>query len=480
MKKHLCAIAAFTVFLAGCGPTYVVQSPPPTAPPVEEPTVTYQTFYDNLSPYGQWIDYPEYGYIWQPNVGPDFKPYATNGQWVYTEDGWTWSSGYNWGWATFHYGRWFLDPIYGWMWIPGYQWAPAWVSWRQSQDYYGWAPLGPNVSAGIAVSTYNPPTSYWCFVPHQYVNSPSVSNYYVNETRNVTIINNTTVINNNYTENNTSINNNRNTINNNVRNNFISGPDPREVSRFTGATVRPATVHQSTSPGEQFNNGQLSIYRPRINSNSGSNNNAGNSSSQQRIAPARVVPLNNARPNNNRTPEQQQGNPTNNLGGQNSNTPNSRPTITGRQEPTNNNQPISNPQNTRPNTFNNQNNQPADNPGINKDNSRVSGNQPARTTTPNVQQTQSNNNQPISNPQKSNPNRITNQNQQQVGNNGYKNSTNGPGTNQVQHANQNKNAIGNPNLNKTPATPQNQPSNKKTKHPTDKQKEQDKNKDQHN
>src|SRR5579871_6295154 len=112
MKKHLCAIIAIAIFFASCGPTYVVQNPPP--PAMEEPpTVTYQTFYDELSPYGQWIDYPEYGYVWMPNVGPGFKPYATNGQWVYTEDGWTWSSGYNWGWAAFHYGRWFMDPMDG-------------------------------------------------------------------------------------------------------------------------------------------------------------------------------------------------------------------------------------------------------------------------------------------------------------------------------------------------------------------------------
>jgi hypothetical protein len=98
--------------------------------------VSYQTFYDNLSPYGQWIDYPNYGYVWSPSVGADFKPYATNGHWVYTDMGWTWASDYNWGWATFHYGRWFYDNSYGWLWVPGYDWAPAWVSWRSSNDYY--------------------------------------------------------------------------------------------------------------------------------------------------------------------------------------------------------------------------------------------------------------------------------------------------------------------------------------------------------
>src|SRR2546423_9736807 len=27
--------------------------------------------------------------------------------------------------------------------VPGDEWAPAWVSWRSSKDYVGWAPLPP-------------------------------------------------------------------------------------------------------------------------------------------------------------------------------------------------------------------------------------------------------------------------------------------------------------------------------------------------
>ena len=48
--------------------------------------VSYQTFYDELSPHGRWIDYPEHGYVWVPNAGADFRPYSTNGHWVWTED----------------------------------------------------------------------------------------------------------------------------------------------------------------------------------------------------------------------------------------------------------------------------------------------------------------------------------------------------------------------------------------------------------
>ena len=60
--------------------------------------VSYQTFYDELSPYGRWIEYPDYGYVWTPDAGPDFKPYSTNGHWVWSDDyQWTWVSDYEWG-----------------------------------------------------------------------------------------------------------------------------------------------------------------------------------------------------------------------------------------------------------------------------------------------------------------------------------------------------------------------------------------------
>src|SRR5436190_19445771 len=75
----------------------------------QETSVTYQTFYDDLSPYGEWINNPDYGYVWHPDV-PDFRPYSTGGHWIWTaEYGWMWASDVDWGWAPFHYGRWLYD-----------------------------------------------------------------------------------------------------------------------------------------------------------------------------------------------------------------------------------------------------------------------------------------------------------------------------------------------------------------------------------
>jgi hypothetical protein len=59
-------------------------------------SVSFQIFYDQLAPYGEWVNDPDYGYIWLPDVSQDFQPYATNGYWVNTQYGNTWYSNYDW------------------------------------------------------------------------------------------------------------------------------------------------------------------------------------------------------------------------------------------------------------------------------------------------------------------------------------------------------------------------------------------------
>ena len=45
----------------------------------QQSEVSFQIFYDQLSPYGQWVDYPNYGYVWIPDAGSGFVPYSTGG-----------------------------------------------------------------------------------------------------------------------------------------------------------------------------------------------------------------------------------------------------------------------------------------------------------------------------------------------------------------------------------------------------------------
>lgn len=214
--------------------------------------VTYQTFYDELSPYGRWVEYPEYGYVWVPDAGPDFQPYSTNGHWVWTDDyEWMWVSDYDWGWAPFHYGRWFEDDYYGWVWVPGYEWSPAWVAWRDGGDYYGWAPLRPgiNISVNFNIGSYNPPYNYWCFVPRRYIASPRIYDYYLDRRQNVTVINYTTVINNYYYGD---------------RYGFRSGPRRYDAERYCGR-INPVRFRDSYSPGRTFyRNNEISFYRPNV------------------------------------------------------------------------------------------------------------------------------------------------------------------------------------------------------------------------
>ena len=137
--------------------------------------ISYQSFYDQLAPYGQWVNDPQYGSVWVPDVPMGFKPYASDGHWVMTDQGNMWFSDEPWAWAAYHYGRWTYNPYYGWVWIPGYEWAPAWVSWRTGGGYYGWAPLGPGQRYG---RYYDYPDNYWVFVNPNYLYNPYVYNYY--------------------------------------------------------------------------------------------------------------------------------------------------------------------------------------------------------------------------------------------------------------------------------------------------------------
>ena len=230
-------------------------------PPVAEnkalaqTSVSFQLFYDQLSPFGTWVNYPDYGYVWVPGAGNGFRPYATRGHWIYTEDGWVWVSDYSWGWATFHYGNWFYDDDYGWMWVPGYQWAPAWVTWGEYQGNYCWAPVGPRVDISVSFGSYRPPYRYWNFCPRQHITSTQISNYYVTNIRNTTVVNNITVINN---------------VNRGGggRGGYLRGPAPTNVERFTHSAVRPVAIRPASRPGAAtVQGGQLAIYRPTVQNN---------------------------------------------------------------------------------------------------------------------------------------------------------------------------------------------------------------------
>src|SRR6185503_2928781 len=91
MKKIYIYLSVVSiVMLASCTITNYPQSYTS-----DQQDITYQQFYDDLSPYGQWVNYRNYGYVWVPDE-MGFRPYYNNGHWVYTDFGWTWVSDYSW------------------------------------------------------------------------------------------------------------------------------------------------------------------------------------------------------------------------------------------------------------------------------------------------------------------------------------------------------------------------------------------------
>jgi len=246
--------------------------------------VSINLFMNSLSPYGRWITYPSYGKVWICNE-PGFTPYYTRGHWVYTDFGWTWASDYNWGWAPFHYGRWAFDASLGWMWVPGYEWGPAWVGWRSSNDYYGWAPLAPgiNINVGFQFGSYMP-ADRWYFVPKRYISNPYFPKYVVNRASNTTIIRNTTVINNTNVYHNTK---------------YVVGPNRKEVERVTGTRINPVRVINSNRPEnyQVVNKNTIKMYRPQIN-----NNNTRITNNQVNVQKDRIIK--NSQPSTNHTSPQ--------------------------------------------------------------------------------------------------------------------------------------------------------------------------------
>lgn len=214
--------------------------------------VSLQVFYDELQPYGTWMDYGTHGYVWVPRVEPGFAPYATNGHWVYTQYGNTWVSNYSWGWAPFHYGRWLYDDFYGWIWVPDTKWGPAWVAWRSGGGYYGWAPLMPGISIHLTINHYDRiPHRYWSFVPYQYVTYRHVQRHCVPHTRVVNIYNQTTIVNNHYEE------------KGNRR--YPTGPSRSEIEKRGGGRVTVHSVNDVDRPGRtEVSRSTVNVYRPEV------------------------------------------------------------------------------------------------------------------------------------------------------------------------------------------------------------------------
>jgi hypothetical protein len=263
MKNGLWIMTLVLLTAAGCaayaptpGPGYPTEGSGQYfgGPQQYGPEMGMDSMYDQMSPYGNWVVLDPYGYVWIPrNMGYRWRPYS-DGHWVMTDYGWTWIANEPWGSIPFHYGRWGYDEYFGWFWVPGTVWGPAWVSWRSSDQYMGWAPLQPGVEfhAGMdfASLSINLPGNFWIFLQTSHFLDQDIYPYTLPYERNATIIN-YTVINNNI-----FLRDNR-IMNEGVGIDFVRRVTRRDVLRYTIQDLR--------QPGRaRFAGKNVEIFRPAL------------------------------------------------------------------------------------------------------------------------------------------------------------------------------------------------------------------------
>jgi hypothetical protein len=236
------------------------------------PAVSQSYFYSSLSPYGTWMDVPDYGWCWQPSIAVSYqgwRPYMHGGRWLYSTSGWYWQSDYSWGWAPFHYGRWFCAPRRGWVWVPDYTWGPSWVTWRRGADYCGWAPLPPRsrFHAGVGFTyfgrnvgvnfSFGLSEDHFCFVPTRHFIDRRLTDHVVPTVRARNIYNNTTVVNNYIVGNNNTI------INNGVGRDYVASHTRTEIRQIAikDAPATPGRRIQADRIDRSHN--QAVVYRPQ-------------------------------------------------------------------------------------------------------------------------------------------------------------------------------------------------------------------------
>lgn len=228
-------------------------------------------FYEALSPYGTWTQDADNGWVWEPADAvrdQEWRPYANDGHWTSTDQGWYWESASPYGWATFHYGRWGYNSNHRWSWSPDNVWGPAWVDWRNSDDYIGWAPLpfGSRFEAGIGFNYrgHNEGFNFhagieereFAFVSSNAFLNVNLRSSFVPENRRHNVYNETKIINNTYVYNDNRV------INNGVPVAVVSRQTKREIQPVKIVDARIAAGQPIRGDRRQDN--AIAAYRPKI------------------------------------------------------------------------------------------------------------------------------------------------------------------------------------------------------------------------
>jgi hypothetical protein len=264
-------------------------------------SVDYKEFYDELAPHGEWVEvkgddigvdmkqgtssgeskksisFSEiFGvksayasdvslgvfFVWKPApnlaVGitagepPVYQPY-TNGQWVHTNNGWYFRAASQHEEVTHHYGRWVHTPAMGWLWVPGRVWAPAWVDWREEEEYIAWAPVPPSVyivnNVIIAPPVYE---ERYVIVERRYFIEPEVYrySYKVHKHKHKVKITEWRRMDGIMVVNNTVIN---------------RGPDITIIQSVTGWTFEPVVIHHVIGKNKiKYSENEYNVYSPEF------------------------------------------------------------------------------------------------------------------------------------------------------------------------------------------------------------------------
>ncbi len=228
-------------------------------------------FYETLAPYGTWSQEADYGWVWEPTDGrrdSNWRPYTNDGHWTWTNHGWYWESSTPYGWAVFHYGRWGYNSRHRWVWVPDNVWGPAWVDWRHSDDYVGWAPLpiGSHFNTRIGFSyqgrnvgfdfNFGQDENRYSYIPANRFLDINIGIFLVPEHRRRYAHNHTTVIRNTYIYNDNRI------INNGVPTAAISAATHKSIEQVLVVDAKA----EAGKPirGERRRGDRIESFRPKI------------------------------------------------------------------------------------------------------------------------------------------------------------------------------------------------------------------------
>jgi hypothetical protein len=267
--------------------------------------VDYKEFYDELAPHGEWIEVTDkdvgldlkksssseessgqrkislaelfgikdahayddvsFGafFVWRPSPNlavsviagepPVYVPYS-NGQWINTDAGWYFKAPTRYEEICHHHGRWVYSPALGWIWTPGRVWAPAWVEWREHDNYIAWTPIPPSVyiinNVVIVPPIFPVYTERYVIVERKYFLEPGVYKYHYKEHKNKIMIKEWRKIDGVTVMNKTVIN---------------KGPDVAGLEKIKGSKIETIQINKVKGKDKvKYSSNEFDVYSPEF------------------------------------------------------------------------------------------------------------------------------------------------------------------------------------------------------------------------